>query len=545
LIKIFSSLSISDPLPANSRPFPKLLWFVLIISFILNIIGINWGLPTPTSRGWVADEITPPSVLEGMRMKFSDGWSSKYPPLHFYILSAFYLPVYSLNALKILNTSYLSINATYFIIGRLVSVFMGAFILFMVYLCGCEMTDKKSALYASLIIALTPPFLYYSKTSNTDIPYVFWFIIAIYFLMRILKYHRNSDYILFAGAVVFSICTKDQAYGLFILTPLIIVFSLYRNHKEREKNPSILKLVINKKTMLAFFTGTLLFILINNWIFNFHGFKKHIFLITGPLKGQRFFANDISGHFQMLWQTVRHLNFILTLPVFLICILGFVYALSRKRKNPILFVLLIICSSYYVFFLSAVGRNYVRHLIPIYIVLSFFGGLFISYFLHSSGRFKIIKYAPVILVFIYSALYSFSIDVMMVNDSRYYVEKWMKKNIKKDEPILYIGLTNFLPRNKGFTRVIYRHRIPITDKGIIRINPHYIIFNSELLKSKRPLLYKKMSNDGLGYTQILRYKSTPWLSLLPEDKMSGHEKRKIITNLNLINPEIVIMKKKD
>lgn len=542
-MKRFSSLSISDLLPANSKPFPKLLWLILIISFILNIIGINWGLPSPTSRGWAADEITPPSVLKGMRMKFSHGWSTKYPPLHFYVLSAFYLPVYSLDQLNIMNASSLSMNTIYFIIGRLVSVFMGVFILFMVYLCGCEIIDKKSAVFASLITALTPAFLYYSKTSNTDIPYVFWFVIAVYFFIRILKYHQTYDYIFFAGTAVFSIGTKNQAYGLFVLTPLIIVFSLFRYQKKREKNPSILKSIINKKTMSAFFTGTLLFILINNWIFNFRGFKKHIFIITGPLRGPRFFTNDISGHLQMFWQTVRHLNFILTLPVFLVCILGFVYAISRKKKKPLLFVLLIICASYYIFFLSVLGINFVRHLIPIYIVLSFFGGLFFSCFLYSSRRFRIIKYALVILVFVYTALYSFSIDMMMVQDSRYYVEKWMQKNIEKDESILFIGFTNFLPRDMGFTNVIYRLRV--NEKDIRRINPCHIVFSSELLRSKRPNLYKKITNDDLDYKQSLRYKSFPWLSLLPEDKISGHENRKIITNLSLINPEIMIMKKKD
>ncbi len=538
-MKKFSTLSVTDLLPADARPFPKMLFLVLMVSFILNIIGINWGLPSPSSRGWAADEITPSSVLNGLEMKFSNGWSSRYPPLHFYVLSAFYLPVYSLDALKIINIPNLSLNTIYFIIGRLVSVFMGTFIVFMVYLCGCEITDKKSAPFASLITALTPAFLYYSKTSNVDIPYIFWFIIALYFFIRIMKYHRTSDYILFAGTAVFSLCAKDQAYGLLFVTPFIIILSLHRHEQKHQKNPIILKSIFNKKTISAIITGLFLFVVIYNLAFNFQGFKKHLSLITGPAKGERDFSGDISGFFNMFIQTIKHLEFILGWPLLLICILGFIYALTKKKKYPLIFWLILISFSYYMFFIYVIGKNSIRHLLPLYILMSFFGALCLSYFLYSSRRFKMIKHFLVILVFINSILYSFSVDMIMVSDSRYYVEQWMEKNMEKSESILYVGYINFLPRNRGFSNAKYLLR-PNLDM-INEINPSYILVNSQLLKSNQPFLYQKLTAEELGYKQVLKYKSSPWFSLLPEHKIK--ENGKIITNLNLVNPEIMIFKK--
>jgi hypothetical protein len=418
---------------------------------------------------------------------------------------------------------------------------MGTALVFMVYLCGCEITDKRSALFASLITALTPPFLYYSKTANVDIPYVFWFIIAIYFFIRILKNHRTYDYILFAATAVFSIGTKDQAYALFILTPFIIIISLYRRNKAHDKKTSWLKSVFNKKTVSALITGISLFVLIHNFMFNLQGLKKRILLLIDATKGKRIFANDILGYSRMLWHTVKHLDFILTLPIFLICILGFLYALTRKRKNPILFILLLFCLSYYFFYLSVLGWNFVRYLIPVYIILSFFGGLCLSYFLHASRRFRFIKYLLVILLFVNSAVYSLSVDVIMVNDSRYYVENWMQENIKKDESILFIGYINFLPRNKGFTHVTYLLRP--SQSAIKEIDPSYILINSNLISSSQPYLYQKLVNENLGYKQILKYKSSPWLNLLPEHQIRGDENKTIITNLSLINPEIMILRK--
>jgi len=511
-MKKLINLSITDLLPEESRPFPKVLLLILILSFILNIIGINWGLPSPGSRGWAADEITPVSVLNGMEMKFSNGWSARFPPLHFYTLSLFYFPFYSLDALNIINLPDSLLNTVFFIISRLVSVFMGTALVFMVYLCGCEITDKRSALFASLITALTPPFVYYSKTSNTDIPYLFWFILALYFLIRILKYHHTFDYMLFAAAAHY-------------------------------KKTTWLKSVFNRKTLSALITGTSLFVIIYNLVFNLQGFKRHFSLITGDAKGVRIFSNDISGHSGMLWQTVKHLNFILGFPVFVICILGFLYALTQKKKNPLLFIVFLLAPSYYVFFISVLGRNYVRYLLPVYIILSFFGGLCLAYFLHSSRRFKFIKYLLVILLFVNSAAYSLSVDIIMLNDSRYYVEHWMEEHIKKDESILFIGFLNFLPRNKGFTHVTYILRP--TYNQIRESNFQYIIFNSDLVKSAAPVLYQKIINSEDEYKLVLRYKSSPWLNLLPEHQIRGDKDIEIITNLNLINPEIMIFQKQE
>jgi len=339
-MKKFTNLSINNLIPENARPFPKILFLILILSFALNIIGINWGLPSPSSRGWAADEITPVAVMNGMEMKFSNGWSARYPPLHFYVLSLFYLPVYFLNALKILTVPGLPMNTIFFIIGRLISVFMGTFIVFMVYLCGCEIIDKKSALFASIITALTPPFLYYSKTSNVDIPYIFWFMIALYFFIRILKYHRTYDYIFFSITAVFSICTKDQAYGLLILIPFIIIYSYHRHNRAHGKPNNWVKSLFNKKTISALILGTSLFALIHNFIFNFQGFKKHLLLIIGPAKGERIFSGSILGFINMSIHTIKQLNFILGWPILIICILGFIYALTRKKKYSVTFWLL-------------------------------------------------------------------------------------------------------------------------------------------------------------------------------------------------------------
>ena len=537
----FNNLSLSDLVSVDSSPFPKGLWLILILSFSLNIIAINWGLPSQINVSWAADEITPSLVMEGIKMKFSHGWSTPYPPFHFYVLSAFYLPFYFLDALNIINLQNLFMTTLFFIIGRLISVFMGTALVFVVYLCGCEIMEKKSALFVSLITALTPPFLYYSKTANVDIPYIFWFFLATYFFIRILKYHHTSDYIFFAGTAVFSIGTKGQALGLFVLMPFIIIYSLYRHSKSREGKTSILKSIINKKTLSALVTGTSLFAIIHNFMFNFHGFKKYLFFATENAKGEIGFPSSISDLSSMFIQTIKQLEFILGLPFFLICIIGFLYGLTKKDKYPYLFWLMVPVFTYYITFILIMGKNSVRHLIPIYILMSFFGALGISYFLYATRRFRMIKSLLVFILFANAAVYSFSVDVAMASDSRYHVEQWMSENIEKNESILFLGYMNYLPRRRGYTHI--KNQILARQGAIKVLNPSYILINSDLLRSTQPSFYQKILHGDMGYKQILRYRSSPWLSLLPEHKIREQEKNQIITNLNLINPEIIILKK--
>ena len=67
-----------------------------------------------------------------------------------------------------------------------------------------------------------------AKTANTDVPYLFWFALSMVFYLRVLDGLRTRDFAIFAALAALSVCTKDQAYGLYLLMPLPIVMQLWR-----------------------------------------------------------------------------------------------------------------------------------------------------------------------------------------------------------------------------------------------------------------------------------------------------------------------------
>src|SRR5262249_31101678 len=110
------------------------------------------------------------------------------------------------------------------LIARIVSAIMGAAIVWISYRTVRELFDRPAALLAALIITLFHPLAYYSHNANVDVPYLFWAFLAIYHYVRMLKYGYLKNYVLFALFATLSICTKDQAYGLFLLSPLPILW---------------------------------------------------------------------------------------------------------------------------------------------------------------------------------------------------------------------------------------------------------------------------------------------------------------------------------
>src|SRR4029078_8907611 len=93
---------------------------------------------------------------------------------------------------------------------------------------------------------------------------------------------RTWDYVGFAATATLSVCTKDQAYGLFALAPLVIVYEHWRaNRRDRTPHP-IVGALVNGPMIAATLTAVALFALIHNLLFNSTGFVEHVRFITGP-----------------------------------------------------------------------------------------------------------------------------------------------------------------------------------------------------------------------------------------------------------------------
>ena len=171
-----------EPTEVSAARDGKGILLVLLLSVALNLTALWWGLPAHST--WAADEIQPSHVLAGLNRGFSRGWYEKYPPLHYYLLTAAYSPALLLDKLGVLNIKRLYGYTLLFVIGRLLSVAMAAGCIFLVYKCGREILDRRAAVLAALVTALLTPFVYYAKIVNLDVPFLFWFLAGIALAVR-------------------------------------------------------------------------------------------------------------------------------------------------------------------------------------------------------------------------------------------------------------------------------------------------------------------------------------------------------------------------
>jgi hypothetical protein len=246
---------------------------VLLASACLNGAGIRWGLPS--LLGWAPDELTPVRVMSGARMHFASGWHDAYPAFHFYLLRVLYAPLLAANSdapeigspalERWRRSSGDGTNHALFLIGRGLSVLMAIGILLCVNFIASELVGSRAGPWAAGVMALSLPFVYYAKIANVDVPFTFWFAVALAGYVVGLRTGQTRAWVVFGTCAALAICTKDQAYGLFVV-PWAVLLTSGRH----------------RGAAWALTAGVGVFLLAGGVLWNFSGFIAHLRVTAGP-----------------------------------------------------------------------------------------------------------------------------------------------------------------------------------------------------------------------------------------------------------------------
>jgi len=531
--------------PRDGRPAQRdpVLLALLAASLLLNAYGIDWGLPSP--HGWALDEILPASVLDGMGRAFSGGWYDKYPPFHYYLLAALYWPVLRSHGLTSAGAVPPEVYHSLFLIGRGLSLAMALGTVLLVYLCGRELLDRRASLLAAAMVALMVPFVFYGKLANLDVPYLFWWTLSLLFLLRSLKHHRRADYVLFAVTAVLAVCTKDQAYGLYVLTvPLLLVAR--SRHLRARSGAAGLRAVFGHDVLLAAGIGLALFAVVQNLAWNREGVHAHFALITGPASRDfQEFPNDLAGHAALLGQTWRHVRFTLGTPSFLVCLLGLGASFLPRRRDPLLLALLVPGVSYYVFFIALVLYGYDRFTLPLGILLSFFGGRLLSQGLALGGGTARLAAAAALTLLAYGLARGVSLDLLMVNDSRYAAEAWLREHAGPQALVGGVGPPEHLPRLDGL-----RWRVvgPRTDR-LARTRPDYLVINADYGRrasegTGEREIYDRLQREELGYALASEHQFRWPQILFNMNALRESPEPSVLSNIGKVNPRVRVYRRR-
>lgn len=486
----------------------KPITWIMFFNMVLFLIGITWGLPS--SEDWHSDSLAPYHPLLGLSQGFSFGYLNKYPLVHQVILALLNIPVavaafINSNPMEGLNLSkflmlirspeYASVLT---LTDRLVSVFMGLGIIYWMYRCVKELFNERTALFTALLLSFDAVLNFYSHMAKVEVPYIFWGVLGIYMLIRVVKYDNLKDYICLALFSCLSYGTKDQGYALFVL-PFIFYLAIYRA-VYREAGKSVLKAVFSKNLLWFCFAFILITLITQNIFFNLEGFLYRFEILTG-WNGQRSISYTLTpaGIWALFTDGMASIiNGAIGLPLFLLYTAGIIFFIAKRfpaRKEFFLeSIFLLSALSTYLFFILVIRQDGVRFFLPITIFMTVYGAYLLN-FLYEKLRGKVRVFAGAVfaVICVYSFYLVFSVNMNFLNDLRYDAEEWMKKNIPADSTLEYYSYLHYLPR---FPRDVFSYRIKNDALSIEKRKPDFIVLTSHYYPRFLPKETESVVVDG-------------------------------------------------
>jgi 4-amino-4-deoxy-L-arabinose transferase-like glycosyltransferase len=513
---------------------------VLVGSFLLNVWSIWWGLP---GYSWAGDELTPPAVFNALENWFARGWFDRWPPLHFYMLSAAYVPVLLVEWIGGFTLPGPARYTAFVFISRLVSLAAASATVAIVYQCGAHAFSRRAGLFSALALSLLVPFVYYAKTANVDVPLTFWVAWSLLFLLRVLDTLALRDYLWFAVSAALAVCTKDQAYAVYLAAPFLIVHAEWRRNRGDGRPRPLVRAAVNRRLLWAAATAAAVFAACHNLLFNFAGFVRHVKYITGAgSEGYRLFEASLSGRLELLARTVRLDAISFGWPLSVLSVAGFVLAVRDRRARPIAWAFSAIVVSYYAGFINVILYNYDRFLFPVFLIQALFAGFACDRLMSASPdrRWPSLALAG---VFAYSVVYASTVDILMARDSRYSVERWLRTHVGPGAVVATMFGLQYLPRLDGLPWLEVR-----TIEDLKEGRPAFYVLNADYAHALAPdsepgQLVAALQAERLGYRLAYKYRAAnpwPWLPGGHPDLVGPRLELPVFTFFRNINPLIEV-----
>lgn len=212
--------------------------------------------------------------------------------------------------------------------------------------------------------------------------------------------------------------------------------------------------------------------------------------------------------FWLLWDSMN--------PALLVASILGILTVTLKERWAIFFLVPLL--SHLLLFIPMLNLLRARFVMQLVLVLAFFGGRFISQVCTwGSKRNRAVLPLSAIL-WAYSLLYGFSVDYLMMYDSRYKAEAWINAHLAAGTTVETYSQPTYLPRLPKNLKV---NRAPFTLEGLSGLptrSPQYLVLTSaEHDDLEEEALLRRLLRGDFGYKVIERFQTEPLLgrNLIP------------------------------
>jgi 4-amino-4-deoxy-L-arabinose transferase-like glycosyltransferase len=507
-------------------------WVLVFALACLNTFGITWGLPNPNGD-WAIDSIAPFGPLRYAReMLYSGHWWSKYPPLHFTLLSLVYAPY----ALYLTVTGSLTpgtlaaypwglsdpeVSVTYFtLMARAMSAAMSVGVAVIAYRLAVELSGRLAGIFAAIAFACSPLAVYYGAAANLDMPYLFWSSLGLLALARIGRGAPLATYVRLGVFAAAAMATKDQAYGLFLLLPFPLLALHGRVHGGNGLR--------DRRLLAAGAAAIVTYLVAANVLLDVRGWLAHVHYITheGSRPYQMYPATPL-GVASFALYVVGLLFETATPPIVVLAGVG-LYALRPGVQRSAL-LLLAAAASYCLTFLGPILYVFPRFVLPLVFVCAVFAGVGGAALVRRAGT---LGWAAVAASLAIVFLYGTSMNLGLVWDSRYAAEHWLAAHVDAGTRVGVNGERVYLPRLPADLESV---PVDVTTEGLVFAGapPEFLVFSDAYYArylrraAVRPVMLALLSGAS-GYRRVATF----------------HSRHLLATRLiPTMNPRIVVMQR--
>jgi hypothetical protein len=440
---------------ASSIPRHRESLVVLAAAALWFLPAVWWGLPredTAVPQPWGPDEITPwgvSSFLDALR-GLPNNVSPQYPLFHYWVLGALtWACDTALSVLAKLGFPGMSFTAgSVTLLGRLATVLMAAGTVAAAWVVTLRLTQSgRAAALAAAALATSGPMIFYARTSNVDVPSLFWFALALVAAAGALR--RGLT---FRRALVCGVCaglgtaTKDQQYAVFLALGLALLVSHVvdvRRTGSRVAWPTL-------ATGLA--AGALTWIVASGVVLMPAWFAAHVSFIlrgsgAGESEGVRQLAGfygsvpaTLGGYALVLGRSARQVVAALGPAVLLLAAAGVVHAFRRDRRLLLLLLVPIVLLAGVILPVRFVLP---RFLLPALLVACVFAGIAVAAAEATRWRRTATVLAAAGLA--WSAVRGLDLTWQMLKDARYDAGEWIARHVQPGDTVGHYGARLKLP----------------------------------------------------------------------------------------------------
>ncbi|MBL7206059.1 MAG: glycosyltransferase family 39 protein [Candidatus Aenigmarchaeota archaeon] len=410
---------------------------IIILSLLLNMTGITWGLPNGLHPD--GEHIT--NILLKMKNNMDlNPHNFQYPSLHYYVL----LLIVTLFELTIGNLIPLGYNqfGNTLLIMRSVSALMGTAVVFLTYFISKRVYNERVGLFSSLFVALSMGFVTLTHLTTFDVALTFWVMLTFLCCVFIMETKEWKYYALAALFAGFAASTK---YTLFILFVPIIISHLLAQKYDKRKILQIFRFLFDKKILMVlalvaigFLIGTPYSVLDNET------FKTDLAKVSTVMTSWEGYKSLHIGWIEHIYNLINIVGY----PLFILIIISVFYGIYTVKKKPrdrydILFL------SWIVLFYGIIGSWGTapgRYLMPILPFLMIFSGKFTEKFIFKKKGISFRRLLVIAIIIIYSLAYVLIANSFFMYESRNAASEWIVENIPENSTIDVYIRGKYLPQ---------------------------------------------------------------------------------------------------